>query len=91
MARFQWINILSRERQDIDILNGRINNKKGAQLIQHLLDLRSIDEYFLCGPEAMISEVSRGLRSEGIDESKIHYETVCRLCRGSRGTGGKTP
>ena len=74
MARFQWINILSRERQDIDILNGRINNKKGAQLIQHLLDLRSIDEYFLCGPEAMISEVSRGLRSEGIDESKIHYE-----------------
>ena len=74
MARFQWINILSRERQDIDILNGRINNKKGAQLIQHLLDLRSIDEYFLCGPEAMISEVSRGLRAEGIDEDKIHYE-----------------
>ena len=74
MARFQWMNILSRERQDIDILNGRINNKKGAELIQHLLDLRSIDEFFLCGPEAMISEVSRGLRAEGIDESKIHYE-----------------
>ena len=74
MTRFQLINILSREHQDVEILNGRINNRKGAELIQHLLDLRSIDEYFLCGPEAMISEVSRGLRSEGIDERKIHYE-----------------
>ena len=74
MPRFQWINILSRERQDIEILNGRINNKKGGELIQHLLDLRSVDEFFLCGPEAMISEVSRGLRAEGIDENKIHYE-----------------
>ena len=74
LSRFQWINILSRERQDIDILNGRINNRKGAELIQHLLDLHSIDEFFLCGPEAMISEVSRGLRAEGIAEDKIHYE-----------------
>ena len=74
MARFQWINILSREHQDIGILNGRINNKKGAELIRYLLDLRSVDEFFLCGPEAMISEVSRGLRAEGIDENKIHYE-----------------
>ncbi len=74
MSRFQWINILSREHQDIDILNGRINNKKGGELIQRLLDLHSVDEFFLCGPEAMISEVSRGLRAQGIDENKIHYE-----------------
>ncbi len=74
MSRFQWINILSRERQDLEILNGRINNRKGAELIRHLLDLHAIDEFFLCGPEAMISEVSRGLRAEGIDENKIHYE-----------------
>ena len=74
LSRFQWINILSRERQDIDILNGRINNRKGAELIRRLLDLHAIDEFFLCGPEAMISEVSRGLRAQGIDEDKIHYE-----------------
>lgn len=74
MARFQWLNILSREKQDVEILNGRINNRKGAELCKQLLDLPRIDEFFLCGPEAMISEVSRGLRSSGIDESKIHYE-----------------
>ncbi len=74
LSRFQWINILSRERQDIEILNGRIDNKKGGELIRRLLDLHSVDEFFLCGPEAMISEVSRGLRSEGVDENRIHYE-----------------
>jgi ring-1,2-phenylacetyl-CoA epoxidase subunit PaaE len=74
MARFQWLNILSRERQDVEILNGRINNRKGAELCRHLLDLKSFDEFFLCGPEAMISEVSRGLRASGIPEAKIHYE-----------------
>ncbi len=74
MGRFMWLNILSRERQDVEILNGRINNKKGAELCRHLLDLKAVDEYFLCGPEAMISEVSRGLRANGIPESKIHYE-----------------
>ncbi len=74
MSRFQLIHVLSRENRDIDILNGRIDNHKGAELCRHLLDLESVDDFFLCGPEAMISEVSRGLRGSGIDEAKIHYE-----------------
>ncbi|MBT8447457.1 MAG: 2Fe-2S iron-sulfur cluster binding domain-containing protein, partial [Gammaproteobacteria bacterium] len=74
MARFQLINILSREQRDVEILNGHIDNRKGAELCRHILDLDAVDEFFLCGPEAMISEVSRGLRAEGIDEAKIHYE-----------------
>jgi ring-1,2-phenylacetyl-CoA epoxidase subunit PaaE len=74
MTRFQWVNILSRENQGADILNGRLNNRKGAELNRHLISLGSYDEYFICGPESMISEVSRGLRAFGIDDSRIHYE-----------------
>lgn len=74
MARFQLIHVLSREKRDVDILNGRIDNRKGAALCRNLLDLEAVDHFFLCGPEAMISEVSRGLRASGIDEAKIHYE-----------------
>ena len=74
MDRFQLIHVLSREKRDVDILNGRIDNRKGAELCRNLLDLQAVDHFFLCGPEAMISEVSRGLRASGIDESKIHYE-----------------
>lgn len=75
MERFNWINILSREEQDAAVLHGRINNRKGGELnAKHLITIRDFDEFFLCGPEAMISEVSRGLRAEGIEESRIHYE-----------------
>lgn len=75
MDRFNWINVLSREEQDAEVLHGRINNRKGGELQQkHLIDIGTTDEFFLCGPESMISEVSRGLRAEGIDESRIHYE-----------------
>ena len=74
-ARLNWLNILSREEQDADVLFGRLDNRKGADLQRRcLIDLASVDDFFLCGPEAMISEVSRGLREFGIEESRIHYE-----------------
>lgn len=74
LERFQWINLFTRETQNASILNGRIDNRKGAQLNRHLIDIAGYDEFFLCGPEALISEVSRGLRAEGIAEDRIHYE-----------------
>ena len=101
MSRLQLIHILSRESRDTEILNGRINNKKGAELAEHLIDIPATDEFFLCGPEAMISEVSRGLRAAGIDETLIHYELfgrsaddaaaiVEKLHERARRLGGKT-
>ncbi len=74
MNRFHWINIYSRQPQQAEVLNGRIDNKKGAELAQSLIDLAGFDEFFLCGPEAMISGVSRGLTNFGINDDKIHYE-----------------
>ena len=74
MTRLHWVNILSREDQGADALNGRLNNKKGGELNQQLVNLEGFDEYFVCGPESMISEVSRGLRSVGAKEEHIHYE-----------------
>ena len=74
MTRFHWVNILSKEDQGCDLLNGRLDNRKGGELNQKLIRLDSFDECFICGPESMISEVSRGLRTVGIGEQHIHYE-----------------
>jgi ring-1,2-phenylacetyl-CoA epoxidase subunit PaaE len=84
MTRFRWINILSREDQGSDVLNGRLNNRKGAQLNQQLLNLSSFDEYFICGPESMISEISRGLRGVGVEEDNIHYELFASSAEDAR-------
>jgi len=75
MDRFQWINIMSQEDQGADLLNGHIDNKKGYLLQKHkLIDIHNTDEAFICGPESMMSEVSRGFRIEGLNDSQIHYE-----------------
>jgi len=75
LARLNIIHVLSREEQDAEILFGRINNKKGAQLQNSgLIDIANTDEVFLCGPESMISEVSRGFRDFGMNETQLHYE-----------------
>lgn len=75
MNRFKWLNIMSREDQGSDLLLGRINNKKGFQLQkQKMIDIRNTDDVFICGPESMMSEVSRGFRMEGLNDDQIHYE-----------------
>ena len=74
LDRFHLIPVFSQERQDNDLFNGRINNAKGAALISRLLPLGSFDDFFLCGPESMISEVTRGLRAEGVAAQRIHCE-----------------
>lgn len=74
LERFHWINIFSREPQESDLFSGHLDNRKGGALNRRLITIRAYDEFFLCGPEAMISEVSRGLRGEGIAEDNIHFE-----------------
>lgn len=75
MDRFQWINIMDEEDQGTDLLNGRIDNQKGAALhAAKLIDIVNTDEAFICGPQAMMSEVSRGFRASGLSDEQIHYE-----------------
>nr|WP_136251283.1 2Fe-2S iron-sulfur cluster-binding protein [Ningiella ruwaisensis] len=75
MQRMKWINIMSQEDQDSDLLSGRIDNKKGYQLQKlKLINISNTDEAFICGPESLMSEVSRGFRLEGLKDSQVHYE-----------------
>jgi ring-1,2-phenylacetyl-CoA epoxidase subunit PaaE len=75
LTRLKWINIMSEEDQGSDVLKGKINNAIGTQLQKkHLIDLSTVNDAFICGPESMISEVSRGFRAEGLDAAQIHYE-----------------
>ncbi len=74
LDRFQLIPVFSEELQDNELFNGRIDNAKGAELIKRLLPLDSFDEFYLCGPESMAAEVSRGLRGAGVAPERIHFE-----------------
>ncbi len=73
LQRFNFINILSRERADASINFGRINMEKLVELSK-LIDYSSFDETFVCGPEEMIFAVKEFLEQNGIDKKKIHFE-----------------
>ena len=73
MLRFNFINILSREKTDADIFYGRINEQK-FEALNKLLPYQSFDEVYICGPEEMIFTASDYLQKQGIEKNRIHFE-----------------
>lgn len=73
VERFNFINILTRERTDSPIHSGRINEEKLNELSK-LIHYPSINEFFICGPEEMIFTVKHFLEKKGIEKRKIHFE-----------------
>jgi len=84
--------ILSREQMEIPLNQGRIDVTKCAELCPGLIDLASLDEVFLCGPQEMIFSVSEWLQQQGIAKKKIHFELFHTLENGLQGAAcsGKT-
>jgi ring-1,2-phenylacetyl-CoA epoxidase subunit PaaE len=71
--RFTLHHVLSREKTDAAINHGRINREK-CQELEKIVDFKSMDEIFLCGPEQMIFSVRDWLLQQEIEHSKIHFE-----------------
>lgn len=66
--------LLSREQTDAAIYAGRIDSEKLNQLSEKLIDVRGMDDIFICGPEQMIFTVMNWLQDRGIEKKKIHFE-----------------
>ena len=75
LGKFTLIHILSRESQDIDLLNGRVTGEKiGALANAGAVDLANTDGVFLCGPGEMIDDVAGALDARGVAKDLIHFE-----------------
>ena len=73
-ARLTLIHILSRQAQEVDLLQGRIDAAKVRALVAALLPASSMDEVFICGPEPMIEATERTLLECGVPARNIHTE-----------------
>jgi len=75
MDRFTLIHILSREDQDVPILNGRIDADKIKALVNTgAIDPSSSDGVFICGPGEMIETVGAVCCELGVAKDKVHHE-----------------
>lgn len=72
--RFTMIHVLSRQAQEVDLLQGRIDGDKVRAIIDALLPVKSMDEVFICGPEAMIEATEEALVQAGVPAERVHSE-----------------
>ena len=74
LTRFRLFNVFSREEQDVDLFNGRIDAAKVGQFLSTLIPVDTIDEAFVCGPASMIDEVEQALLAAGVKREHVHVE-----------------
>ncbi|HEX3443361.1 MAG TPA: 2Fe-2S iron-sulfur cluster-binding protein [Chthoniobacterales bacterium] len=82
--RFSVLHILTRERQESDLLNGRMDYPKCRDLLKRWVSAGNIDNAFICGPASMREEVRAALLSEGLPVAKIRVELFAAPKNGAR-------
>ncbi|MDO9290553.1 MAG: 2Fe-2S iron-sulfur cluster-binding protein, partial [Hydrogenophaga sp.] len=73
-GRLTLIHVLSRQAQEVPLLEGRIDGDKVRAIIAALLPVGSMDEVFICGPDAMIEATQQALLDAGVRPDRVHTE-----------------
>ena len=66
--------VMSREPQEVELYNGRLDPERLRQFAAVLFEPRQVREYFLCGPGDMIEQLSGTLAQLGVDGARVHAE-----------------
>lgn len=74
VQRLNLIFVFSREQQNVDLYNGRIDAEKCDRLFSRWLDVKALDAAFICGPQQMTETVRNSLHAKGMDSQRIHFE-----------------
>jgi|SRR5271165_1641543 len=85
--RFSVHFVMSREPQQSQPLNGRIDGGKVRELARHIEELAAADEYLICGPGAMVDDIRDVVKALN-PSAAIRYE---RFTNGSAPQSGTLP
>ena len=66
--------VLSREQRTAPVLSGRIDEQKLRTILGTLIQPSTVDEWFLCGPLALVDLCREVLDDVGVDRSHIRFE-----------------
>ena len=75
LTRFVLVHVMDEEEQDVALLNGRLDRAKLEAFTKlGVIEPRTYDGIYLCGPQPMIEEASETMQALGVDPEKIHFE-----------------
>ncbi len=72
--RFHLVHVLSRETTEVELFSGRIDADRLQRMFATILPLNTVDEWFLCGPYAMVVGAQELLLGEGVPREHVHAE-----------------
>ncbi len=73
LSRFSACFVMSREPQEVEWFNGRIDAAKLREFARHDLRVADLDEFFICGPGTMAASV-QGVLAELGAKGRMHVE-----------------
>ncbi|ESU23416.1 phenylacetate-CoA oxygenase/reductase, PaaK subunit [Flavobacterium enshiense DK69] len=74
LGRFEAFFFLTKEHRNVELFNGRFSKEKLQVLTSKIIDVPSVDECFICGPEEMIFLIRDEMVAAGLPKEKIHFE-----------------
>ncbi|MGH3367235.1 MAG: 1,2-phenylacetyl-CoA epoxidase subunit PaaE [Nocardioidaceae bacterium] len=72
--RFHLIHFLSREPRDVELFSGRLDGDRMRRMFDTILPVDTVDDWFLCGPYEMVTELRDTLTEAGADPRHVHAE-----------------
>jgi ring-1,2-phenylacetyl-CoA epoxidase subunit PaaE len=73
-ARLQLIHALSREPTAAEISSGRLDADRMGRILDALVDVTDVDEWWLCGPLGMTTDARAVLLERGVAAARLHRE-----------------
>ncbi|MFL6098890.1 MAG: 1,2-phenylacetyl-CoA epoxidase subunit PaaE [Actinomycetales bacterium] len=73
-ARFHLIHVLSREAQDVELFSGRLEPERIGRILDLMLPVDTVDEWYLCGPFEMVTGARELLSERGVESGHVHLE-----------------
>ncbi|ESU29331.1 phenylacetate-CoA oxygenase/reductase, PaaK subunit [Flavobacterium limnosediminis JC2902] len=74
LGRFEVFYFLTKEHRNVELFNGRFDKEKLQVLTSRIIDVPSVDECFICGPEEMIFLIRDEMVAAGLPKERIHFE-----------------
>jgi ring-1,2-phenylacetyl-CoA epoxidase subunit PaaE len=73
-ARMHVVHVLSREPQEVELFNGRLDADRLRVLVPATVDVATVDHWWLCGPFGLVEGAMTVLTDLGVERSRMHRE-----------------
>ena len=73
-SRFQLLHVLVQEASEVELLSGRLDLDRLDRILDTVLPVEDVDEWFLCGPLAMTETARGALLDREVAPEHVHRE-----------------